>query len=96
MVEKPAHALGLRALNCYQLHMTPNVIHMVQNRELSFVAVCVLLQASDAFLNQGPEPGADVESFARIWGSMFQRHCKLHGGELLKSVVSSRNPRHSR
>jgi hypothetical protein len=96
MVEKATHAPGLRTLNRYQLHMTPDVIAMAENRELGFIAICVLLQTFDAFLNQAPEPGTDVESFARIWGSVFQRHCKLHGGERLKRIVNSSHLRHSR
>jgi hypothetical protein len=96
MVEKAAHAPSLCTLSRYQLHMTPDVIAMAQSRELGFVAVCVLLQTFDSFLDQAPESGADVESFARIWGSVFESHCRLHGRECLKRIVNSSHLRHSR
>jgi hypothetical protein len=77
VIDKAAHAPGLRSLNGDQPHMTPDVIAMAQKRELRFVAVCITLQTFDALLNQKPESSADFESFTRIGGSIFDSHREL-------------------
>jgi hypothetical protein len=72
-----AHALCFRSLRRNQQHMAANVIAMAQNRQLSLVAVGILLQTLNAFFNQTTESGADLESFARIRAGIFDGHCVL-------------------
>jgi hypothetical protein len=52
---------------------------MTQRRELSLVAVCILLQTLDAFLNQATEPSADIESLATFQRTILDGHCELPG-----------------
>jgi hypothetical protein len=77
VIDETPHAPGLRSLNGYQPHMTPNVIAMTQKRELRFVAVCIALQTFDTLLDQQTESSADFEGFTRIGGSVFDGHCEL-------------------
>jgi len=59
--------------------LAPDVVAMTQSRKSSFIAIGVLFQAFNTFLNQPAESGTDFKSLARIRGSVFQRHSKLHG-----------------
>jgi hypothetical protein len=87
VIEEVAHAPSLRALHGHQAHMTADMIAMAKVRKLGFVAVCIALKAFDAFFNQVAESGADLESLARIRGSIFHRHCETPRAEALKEIV---------
>jgi hypothetical protein len=78
-IEKTAHPQGLRSLHSYQAPLSADVIIVVKMREQSFIAVCIPLQAFDAFFDQQTESGADLESFTSTRASVFEGHCELPG-----------------
>jgi hypothetical protein len=65
------------------------MVAMTQSRKSGFIAIGVLLQAFNTFLDQPAESGTDFKSFARIRGSVFQRHSKTPRAKQLKIIVKS-------
>jgi hypothetical protein len=51
VVDEMAQALSFGALHRHQAHMTPDMIAIAENRQISFIAVGVLFQTLDALLD---------------------------------------------
>jgi hypothetical protein len=66
-------------LHSHQAPLSPDVIVIIEMRKPGFVALCIPLQAFDAFFDQQTESGADLESFTSTRASVFEGHCELPG-----------------